>query len=377
MNRRASLGATTLLLVLLPIFGQAQDIPLATEVIRNDIHLMVSDLIDDLVYDFKKKPPFRNRQSVLITLVSTPSEFNNVLETIATNRLYETLIQNPDTHIIPVYCQMCQDWLITSSQEKTVAAKGIAMPAQLALIAKKYQDHVGLSLHFSAEENTLALRAFLFRLTGDQSVIWGKKYVTSQSSPHLLRSASHLISVEEAREEYVNLLKGKSIFEAVFSINVRYFPTNNNSVNVPIVEFTQRLDGIQQPYRNRRIGFGINIYSAFNLYEGWGGHLQYETLLFRKSPSLIYPDFWFFVRFNYTRLRGPAAIIYAVDNLEEKFAIYQNKESIATITAWQTGVEIFSKNRIGMSIYAENSPSLWNHETLSYWAFSIGATIRW
>lgn len=369
---------TLFFFLLTPSILRAGDNDRIKEVVRNDIYLMALDLIDELVHSWQTTPPFEQKTPVVLVNISTPEELNSVLKMVVSNRLTNRLLRQPKRTVELVYCQPCEDWLVVATPSHVVAQRGVENPQVLSFLNTRYRNHVGLSLHLVAEEDALVLRAFLFKLGGSQPLLWTRSFNTRLSAPRLLRSHMTLVSADDARREYLTLLGGQSVLKPYLNLNVRsYSSTQVDQVNTPFLEITQNFDTYILPHRIHRVGIGLSYLSMVNMLQGWGGNIHYAWLV-TQQPSLIWPDPWLFFRLNYTRIQGPAATLFQTGTYEGSLEkLLTNIEPAATLFSYQSGIEVFAKNRLGFTAYIEYTPSLSDSELVSEIGYSFGAIIQW
>jgi hypothetical protein len=358
----------------------------AEEIIRQDIRLMGTDLIDDLVYSWLVSPPLGGSKGVVLTEVNAPIGLDERFGVTVENRLYEVISHNPGIKINLHHCNACTTWITKSNPTKTIISRGIDQPDALAELSGISPDLMGLSLHFEAEARELVLRAKIYELRGSQRIVWAQTYSTSMSSRRLLRDAYPLISVNEAREEQQRALAGRDVIQVSTRTVIRIFNVGGGLLNqAPLPFIEQSLETILGADRNTRAGLTVGFSSLREAMEAWsfGGH--YSRLLFERRPSLISPDLYFTMGFHYIRMRGPTAAVFGAKQLEIAQLAKLTKEPKASLVNYRIGLEAHIKYRLGFIAFLENVPILDDNESfeeeeflaIPYHLYGVGVVFLW
>jgi hypothetical protein len=358
----------------------------AEEVVRQDIRLMGSDLVDDLVYAWLVSPPLGGGKGVVLTEVNAPIGLDERFGVTVENRLYELISHNPGLKITLHHCNACTAWVSKSNPTKTIISRGVDQPGTLEELSGISPDMLGLSLRFEAEARELVLRAQIFELRGSQRIVWAQTFSTSMSSRRLLRDAYPLISVTEAREEQQRALAGRDLLQVSTRTVIRIFNVGGGLLNqAPLPFIEQSLEAILGADRNTRAGLTVGFSSLREAMEAWsfGGH--YSKLLFERRPSLISPDLYFTMGFHYIRMRGPTAAVFGAKQLEIAQLAKLTKEPKASLVNYRIGLEAHIKYRLGFIAFLENVPILDENESfeedefllIPYHLYGVGVVFLW
>ena len=163
-----------------------------------------------MVYEWKERPLFEQPTEVVVASVNAPIGYGAGLMTLLENHLYAVILENQDTNIDLVECSACSDMVVHSGSEATVISRGIDQPRTLSRILPRLPAYA-LHLDLEAEGAALVLRARLTKLDQGQRIHWARAYTPTVGSTALLRSNQRLISAEEARQEYLDLLRGDEV----------------------------------------------------------------------------------------------------------------------------------------------------------------------
>ena len=77
--------------------------------VRMDLRLMGADLLDEMVYDWKKSPPFPNQKPMALAEVVAPLGLDDRFQILIENRLMELISLNPDLSLQLVRCSACSE----------------------------------------------------------------------------------------------------------------------------------------------------------------------------------------------------------------------------------------------------------------------------
>ena len=152
--------------------------------------------------------------------------------TLLENHLYAVILENHDTNIDLVECSACSDMVVHSGSEATVISRGIDQPRALGRILPRLPAYA-LHLDLEAEGAALVLRARLTKLDQGQRIHWARAYTPTVGSTALLRSNQRLISAEEARQEYLELLRGDEVIMIPFRLGLHSFASGKTTPSTP------------------------------------------------------------------------------------------------------------------------------------------------
>ncbi len=353
-----------------------------------DLRLMGADLVDDMVFSWAKDQPFRETRAVTLVEVTAPIGLDDRFTILVENRLFELVRANPGLPVKLTHCSICTQMVAKSTQSGTTISRGIDQPEVLTGLLQASPERLALSLSFEAEARDLVLRAQIFELKGSQAIVWAKSYSTSMSTRRVLREATPLISLEEARKQQKELIQGRDAFEVVTRFSVRSFTLSNTAfgeTTAPLIFFEQSFEGVLLPNRARRAAVTVGFTSIKDSMQGFsvGGHLA--QLLFGDTPSLANPDVYMFGGFHYVRLRGPGALPFGAEEMDIDNLLRERDEPKATLLMYRLGLETHIKYRYGAMAFLEYSPLLKDSDTIAsdrfigipYQDMGIGMVIRW
>jgi hypothetical protein len=356
-----------------------------SEVIRMDIRLMGADLIDELVYEWKKRPPSTEQLPLVVGEIVAPVGLDDRFQVEMENRLSEVLRLNPDLPVTLVHCSACTRMIAKSTPQGTILARGIDQTDVLADLEKQMPGRSALSLHFEASGRELQLRARIFKLQPPQKISWARTLSTSMSARRALQDPGHLIGIDEARKEQDDIIAGRSTMLFTTRPVLRIFNSADSAVQVaPLPFFEQSVENQLLPDKTVTSALTLGFSSLKDSLSAWtvGGHVA--KLL--GEHSLVSPDFFMFLGVHYIRMRGPTAAVFSADgdNLYLR-AIKPNAEPKASLVAFRLGLEVHVKYRLGMTAFLENIPLLKESETVAtksafgipYHALGWGVVWRW
>lgn len=353
-----------------------------------DLRLMGADLIDDLVYAWTKEPPFKEARSVSLVEVAAPAGLDDRFELMVENRLYEIIRANPGLPVRLTHCSICTQLVVKSTTAGTRFSRGIDQPEVLNGLLQTAPDRLGLALDFEAEGRDLVLRAQIFELKGVQPIVWAKTFSTSMSTRRILREATPLVSLEEARKTQKEMMLGRDPLEVVTRFSVRSFTLKDTALantTAPLIFIEQSFEGVLLPKRNRRVSVTLGATSIKDQMEGFSVGGQLMQLLGRDQPSLSMPDLYMFGGFNYVRIHGPGALPFGQKELDIDNLLRTKQEPKATVVLFRLGLEAHIKFRYGAMAFLEYAPMLRNSDTLQtdtlvgipYQDMGLGMVIRW
>ena len=383
--------ARPLIMLLMALLCTATAKGQESEAVHLDIRLMAADLVDELVFDWKKEAPFATKRTVALADITGPVGLDDRFGVLVENRLLELLRVNPDLPLELTHCAVCRRMIVKSTVQGTLITRGIDTPEVLAGLVEASPDQLALSLNFEAEGRALVLRARIFELQGAQAIVWAKTFSTSSSARRVLRDGSNLISLTEARRQQDELLRGQDPIELTTRITVRRFEFNPgsgidgalNAAPLPFVE--QAFEGVLNPDRSSRAGLILGFTSLADSMSAWSVGGRFAWLIGRKRPSLSNPDFYGLMGFQFIRMRGPGALSFSEKQLDVNRIINTQDEPKASLVAWRLGFEAHIKHRYGFMTFLEYIPQLRDSEVygqnvvlgIPYHDLGAGVVVRW
>jgi hypothetical protein len=342
------------------------------QVFIQDIRLMGAELVDDMFYQWLKDPPLASNVSLTLTDISAPigldSRFNDLIE----NRIYELIQKNPQLKITLSHCAACQQLIAVSNSTQTILSRGIDQPEVLAGILKINPNSLALSLNFEARSRELILIAQIFEVAPPQKIHWAHRYSTNMGLRQTLREAAPLISLEDARKVQNQILMGREPMKLVSRLHIRNFQSSSElGALQPLLFIEQSLESEILPWRDQRVGLSVGLTSIRDAYSGWTLGGRYSNLMMRETPSLIYPDLYWFFGLQYLRLQGLGAAVFAEDQIDVAKLLKENEDPKVSLTSYQIGLEALIKYRFGLSVYIEYFPGLENSRVVAMKSFVL------
>lgn len=333
--------------------------------IADQIQLQAYDLLDELVYDWTQQPVFAEETPVVLADVSVPVGFGSGLQALIENHFASLLVKNPRTHVVLSHCPQCTALVVHSGAKGTIVARGVDQPEVLAKAGGLTGSHHALFLDFEAEGSALVLRTRITSLEAALPIVYAKTLSTSTSSAALLRTGDHLKSATEARQEYLDALEGRGLVLVPLRLSVRsYAQPENKQSALAAMPFIWLQGGAEIALTQARAWTGavsVGVTWTPEIQTGWMVQGRVSRLLTGSTTSLTRPDLYGFVGGSLINIYGPGASVFSKD-------VPTPQEVIATVTnvakpqalfaAFQFGLELRVKNRIGVGAYLESAPAL-------------------
>ncbi len=348
--------------------------------VANQVHLSAFDLVDEMVWRLSKDPVFADPTPVVLADVSVPVGLGTGLSAMLENHLTDVLLDNPATNVELVHCPTCTAVVVHSGPEGTVVSRGIDNPDALDTLGTKTGQHA-LYVDVEAEGTWLVLRARMTRLTPDRPIVWSQTLASSTSSPSLLRASDDLKSAEDAREEYVDALKGRGPISVPLRIAVRTYSPPDDPQRVAPPPFLWVQSGVELSATRAR-GWTASLIAGYSFipdaYQGLLGQARFKRLLTGRSRSLTRPDLYGFIGGAAVTVWGPATTsfqnepISADDILQAQAG--DNPRSI--FGTFQVGLELRVGNRIGLSSFLEHMPALRNSPNMGAYVRVLGVSYQ-
>ncbi|MEQ1503981.1 MAG: hypothetical protein ABMB14_17195 [Myxococcota bacterium] len=365
--------------------------------IADQIHLSAYDLIDELVYGWTVEPVFEAPTPVVLAGVTVPVGLGTGMQALLENHLASVLAHAPTANIELVHCPSCSAVVVHSGPEGTVVSRGIDDPAVLAELGGATGRHA-LFVDVEAEGAALVLRARLTRLTPELPIVWSHTIATSTSTPALLRQETSLKSAAEARQEYLDALRGRGAISIPLRFAVRTYappdesyttfyysesdPTGSGYTGSGYTGSSSRVaqatpaSGALAPPPFVWLESGVELgatsgrawtaslmlgYSFIpQAYQGVMAQARVNRLVTGRVRSLTRPDLYVFVGAAAISVWGQATASFQKEPLTADAVIAAlNEEGPRTsFGALQLGLDLRVGNRIGMSSFLETMPDL-------------------
>jgi hypothetical protein len=333
--------------------------------VASQIQLQGFDLLDELVFQWTEAPPFDADTLIVLADVVTPIGFGSGLGALLENHLVGLLGKNPRSRVRLAHCPQCTAVLVHSSSKATLVTRGVDQPEVLAQAGALSGSKHALFLDFEIEGSELVLRARMTSLERGLPIVWAKTLTTSTSSPALLRSAEHLKSATEARQEYLDALTGRSVFLVPIHLGVRtYSSVPGTPVKMlPMVWLEAGLEVAMTQARAWTGTVSAGVSWAPQLHVGWLAQARVARLLSGSVTSLTAPDLYGFVGGGVIGVYGPAAAVFkdTIPNIQDITDLIRGiTEPTYIFGFFQLGLELRVKNRIGITAFLESAPAMDN-----------------
>ncbi|MCB9693867.1 MAG: hypothetical protein H6736_18810 [Alphaproteobacteria bacterium] len=344
--------------------------------IANQVQLAAFDLVDELAVGWIRDPVFETPTPVVLADVTVPVGLGTGLEAQIENHLAGVLTHNPASNMQLVHCPQCTAVVVHSGPEGTVVSRGIDDPETLEKVGGASGKHA-LFVDIEAEGAWLVLRARITRLTPDLPIVWSHTVATSASTPALLRESSNLKTAEQAREEYIQTLRGRGRVTVPVRAVVRTYarPTGQQGVAPPPFIWLQ--SGAEVGFTETK-AWTTSLLLGYSFipeaYQGLMLQSRMSRLLTGRSRSLTRPDLYGFVGGALITVWGPATTPFQLDAVgaDEIIAAFLGQGPRYTFGAIHFGLDLRLGNRIGISAFLEHEPSLRRSNNLGAYTRLLG-----
>jgi hypothetical protein len=339
--------------------------------VADQVHLAAYDLIDELVYGWSSEPIFQSPTPVVLASVTVPVGLGTGMQALLENHIASVLGHNPTSNVRLVHCPTCTAVVVHSGPEGTVVSRGIDNPAVLAELGGVTGQHA-LFVDVEAEGAWLVLRARLTRLTPDLPIVWSHTLATSASTPALLRQPESLKSAAEARQEFVDALRGRGPVIVPLRFAVRSYRRPDPSdarIAVGPPPFLWLQSGIElAPTSGRAWTSSLLLGYSFvpQAYQGVMAQARVSRLVTGRVRSLTRPDLYLFVGGAAISVWGPATVAFQEEpvSADAVLAFAEGEGPRTSFGALQLGVDLRLGNRIGLSSFLETMPDLANSRNM-------------
>lgn len=344
--------------------------------LTNQIQLQAYDLLDELVFAWTEAPPFDSLTPVILADVTVPVAFGSGLEALIETHMAQLLIKNANSNVQLSHCPACHALLVHSGESGTVISRGVDQPKALKKLRGEGGAEHALFIDFEAEGTALVLRARITRLSEDLPIVYARTLSSRTSSAPLLRKPDRLVSAEQARNDYEELLAGRGPLAIPVRLTLSAFaPNTDSALQVPIpIPWIQA--GGELALGSARAWTASLIVGATFLPEIQTG-LMLQGRIYRlisgNSFSLTRPNFYVFWGTALAVIQGPTAAV--LDPEPSGNPIVDLLGTFATYPSVQTGIEFRLNNRIGASFFVESMPTLWTAENVGNWMDQLNTGI--
>jgi hypothetical protein len=193
----------------------------------------------------------------------------------------------------------------------------------------------------------------------------------------MLRSEKQLKSAAEARQEYLDLLQGKSTYLIPIRIGLRTFATPASTQAVMAPPFFWLQGGVEAALTQARAWTGnlmLGVTWLPDLHVGVIAQARLARLISGNTTSLTHPDVYAFVGGAVIYVNGRTAAMFQnqVPDLDALIDLTNMKANEAFLGTFHLGFELRVKNRIGVAVFMEALPGLTDSSSVgTYWDLGI------
>jgi hypothetical protein len=343
--------------------------------VASQIQLQAYDLLDELVFGWNQQPLFPVDTGLVLADVSVPVGLGTGLQALIENHMVGLLAKNPRTHVFLVHCPPCMSLVVHSGVKGTVISRGVDEPEALEKAKTRSTSRHALFLDFEAEGAALVLRARITNLEPALPIVYAKTLSTTTASPALLRSGAHLKSAAEARQEYLEALERRGSYLVPIRMGVRTYAPGPERITLP--PFTWLQAGVEASLSQAQAWTGsltLGVSWAPELHVGWFTQGRIARLLSGSVKSLTHPDLYVFLGGAVFSIHGQSALLFRdrVPNVETLISQAQGRDPSTTFGAFQVGLELRVKNRIGVAAFLESLPTMSNAPAIGSYVSPAG-----
>lgn len=332
--------------------------------IASQIQLQAYDLIDELVFEWLQSPPFGVQTPVVLADVGVPVSFGSGLQALVENHFASVVLKNPRSSVVLAHCPACTAMVVHSGAKGTIVSRGVDSPEALAEAGTSAQSKHALFLDFEVEGSAMVLRARITSLEPSLPIVWAKTLTTSTGSAALMRTGDRLKSAAEARKEYTDLLENRSTWTIPIRVGAKAYAAGYRKISTP--PFIWISGGVEAGFNQARAwlaSFMVGVSWAPQSHTAWSAQARIARLLTGTVSSLTHPDLYFFLGASIVSVYGNTALLFSddvvsIDEVTRVITNNPNQTPSRTFGAFQAGLELRVKNRIGVGVYLETIPAL-------------------
>jgi hypothetical protein len=359
--------------------AQVSEMDTLRSAVASQIQLQAYDLLDEVVFEWTQHPPFPKDTPVILADVTVPLTLGTGLQALIENHFAGLLLANPATKMTLTHCPQCMAVIVHSGAKGTVVSRGLDAPDALAEAGWADENRHAIFLDFEAEGSSLVLRVRITRLVPELPIVFARSLSTSIASPALLRNGEHLVSAEQARKDYLDALEGRGIVLVPLRLAVRSYQVSSSTcAPIGMPPFVWLEAGVEIGLSQARAwtaGLSVGYSWAPNLHDAWMVQGRFSRLVSGTARSLTRPDLYAFAGLTGINVHGPDALLFSPSSTDTSsiVAAALGGRAQATFVAWQAGLELRVKNRIGAALFVESIPSLNNSQSLGTYFNPFGA----
>lgn len=331
----------------------------------NQIHLMATDLLDELVLAYKSAPPFAKPTQIVLADVNGPLGYGSGFEAILENHLAELLIEHPQTGLRLVHCPACHATTTHSDAKATVISKGIDQPDALRALGVKTGSLHAMFIDVEAEGANLVLRARIVALEEGLPVVHARTISSNFLSPALLRSGNFLVSAEKARASYLEAVSKQGPLQFPVRFSISSFASSRDSVFLAPPPIVWLSAGGEFAINHSRDWLGAILVGGTwvpSLYNGYMLQGRLMRLLTGAAASYTHPNLYLTVGASLIGLQGPVTLTLQDEqpNLTVIQQLLNNTTPLFFYPSLQVGLDLRIGQRIGIALLGETTPTLAN-----------------
>lgn len=337
--------------------------------VGGELTLLAYDLLDELVLGWAESPPFPSSTPVVLAQVNAPVGMGSGLSARLENHLGAALLAHPRTNLRLVHCPACTAFVFHSGPEGTVIGRGVDDPALLARLAGEGERHA-LFLDLEAEGTTLVLRARLTRLEPELPIAWSRTLSTATGIPALLRDPTSLKSAEQARREYLDVLRGRDRIDVPIRLTARTYrrPASGEGTGPPPFLWLQ--SGVELAPSPTRAWTGSLLVGYTFLPEAYQGLMaqgRIQRLLSGRARSTTRPDLYAFFGVAAIHVWGDAVSSFQEEALSSDdllLLLEEDRDARRSFGALHGGLDLRLGPHLGLSGFLELMPEYSRSENL-------------
>lgn len=321
------------------------------------IQLMAADLLDELVYQWTQHPPLPGTEtSVVLMRLSSPIGLNLQMTAFLENHFFQLLKSNPKTGLAASYCGTCLELTSYSTAKTTIIARGAAIPEVMEQSARSVNH--GLYLDLEASGSQLMLRAYISDLSSNR-IVAAKSLVTQTGRPPHLRLAQNLVSAEEARREYVDILQGRRHWSLLAGVRSTILQsTGSNLVSLPYLWGQIGVEAMSSSYKKWLVDLQVGFSSLPGTHNAHQISSRMYRLMFDDAVDLTAPNIYTFIGLSYWNIDGAGALFFQnKDRLNPgqviEQAVLRESRPRSHNTGLAIGIEVRMAELFRLGLFAE------------------------
>lgn len=327
------------------------------------IQLQAYELLDELVYNWTQQPVFAVQTPLVLADVRVPVGFGSGLQALIENHFAALLAKNSKTGVVLAYCPQCTSMVVHSGAKGTIVSRGVDEPEALAAAGALANSRHALFLDFELEGSAMVLRTRITSLEPSLPIVYANTSTTSTSAAALLRSPEHLKSAAEARQEYLDVLQGRSTFSVPIHLGVRTYAAPGQGSPVMAAPFLWLEAGVEASLNQARAwtgSFSLGVSWAPQLHVAVLGQARIARLITGTVSSMTHPDLYLFLGGSIVYIQGQSAVVFqdSIPNLDNLAEAARGLDPHALFGTLQVGLELRVKNRLGVGVFFESLPGL-------------------